>query len=219
MARPAKDPLRVLSSLERECFESISRSFSEPAAHVARAKALLAVSEGANYTEAAHRAGRRSNDAVSRLVSRFNVEGLRALEGHYENCGKAPYYSEEERRQILQTFEQEPDREHDGCAQWSLMLLRKRLRKEGLPHVSTYTIHEVLHEAGYTWQQDRSWCKTGEALRKRKTGIEKVIDPDSEPKKTDRRGLHNGNRSGSADLLHRSSRTVSNDSLSRKTLV
>ena len=183
MARPAKNPLRSLCDFERQSLESISRSFSEPAAHVARAKALLAVSEGASYTEAARRAGRRSNDAVSKLVARFNSEGLRALEGHYENCGKKPFYNEMERQQILETFERAPDRERDGGVQWSLMLLRNALRREGLPEVSTYTIHKVLHEAGYTWQQDRSWCKTGEALRKRKKGIERVTDPDAEAKK------------------------------------
>ncbi len=183
MARPQKYPLRSLSDFERQSLESISRSFSEPAAHVARAKVLLAVSEGASFSEAARRAGRRSRHAVSELVARFNLEGLRALEGHYENCGKEPLYSEQECRQILETFERTPDRESDGCTQWSLMLLRNALRREGLPQVSTYTIHKVLHKAGYSWQQDRSWCKTGEAIRKRKKGIEKVKDPDCEAKK------------------------------------
>lgn len=184
MARPPKYPLRSLSDFEQQSIESISRSFSEPAAHVARAKALLAVSEGASYTEAAHRAGRRTGDAVSKLVARFNLEGLRALEGRYEKCGKGLFYSEQERRHIMETFERAPDRERDGCVQWSLMLLRNALRSEGLSHVSTYTIHKVLHEAGYSWQQDRTWCKTGEVMRKQKGGMVKVIDPDCEAKKS-----------------------------------
>lgn len=106
--------------------------------------------------------------------------------------GKPPTYTEEDRQRILQEFERTPDRERDGTATWSLSLLREALRKapDGLPEVSTYTIWAVLREAGYTWQRDRSWCKTGEALRKRKAGAVRVTDPDSEAKKAHRRGLH-----------------------------
>jgi hypothetical protein len=79
-----------------------------------------------------------------------------------------------------------PDRVTDGTATWSLALLRHALRKagDGLPHVSTYTIWIVLHEAGYTWQRDRTWCQTGEVLRKRKAGIVRVKDPDYQAKKS-----------------------------------
>ncbi len=49
-----KEPLRTVSEDER---------------------AVLAVAEGASYTAAAPLAGRRSGDAVARLVARFNTEG------------------------------------------------------------------------------------------------------------------------------------------------
>ena len=79
MTRRQKDRLRPLTDEERTVLIRISRAQSEPASHVARAKALLAVADGASYTEAARAAGRRSNDAVSQLVSRFNREGLAAI--------------------------------------------------------------------------------------------------------------------------------------------
>ena len=41
----------------------------------------------------------------------------------------------------------------------------------------------VLHDAGITWQKDRSWCQTGMAIRKRKRGEVKVHDPDASAKK------------------------------------
>lgn len=41
---------------------------------------LLAVADGKSYLQAAHSVGRRSNDAISHLVSRSNSEGLAALE-------------------------------------------------------------------------------------------------------------------------------------------
>ena len=78
MTRRQKDPLRALTEEERHLLVRISRSHAEPASHVARAKALLAVADGMSYTAAAKAAGRRSGDAVSKLVSRFNQEGLAA---------------------------------------------------------------------------------------------------------------------------------------------
>jgi hypothetical protein len=70
-----KDPLRVLSEDEVSVLRHLSRSSREPAVVVARAKAVLAVAAGATYTAAAQAAGRRSGDAVGRLVARFNQEG------------------------------------------------------------------------------------------------------------------------------------------------
>ena len=65
MSRRKKDPLRALSTDERGEVERLSRSGRESATVVAHAKAVLAVATGANYTEAAARAGRRSGDAVA----------------------------------------------------------------------------------------------------------------------------------------------------------
>jgi hypothetical protein len=62
MARPQVDPLRPLADEERVWLTRLSRARAEPAAHVARATALLAVADGAAYTEAAHAAGRRIAD-------------------------------------------------------------------------------------------------------------------------------------------------------------
>jgi transposase len=163
----------------------ISRAQSEPASHVARAKALLAVAEGQTYTAAARAAGRRSNDAVSQLVSRFNREGLAAIEpGH--GGGPRIVYGVEARKRILAEFERQPDRERDGTATWSLSTLQRALREaaDGLPDVSTYTIWCVLHDAGWTWQKDRTWCRTGTVTRKRKGVVVEVTDPEAEAKKT-----------------------------------
>ena len=185
MTRRQKDPLRPLSAEEREVLERLSRAQSDPASHVARAKALLSVADGASYTEAARGAGRRSGDAVSQLVSRFNQEGLAAIEPRHGG-GPPLKYRVEERQRILSEFERQPDREKDGTATWSLNTLQQALRTapEGLPDVSTYTIWCVLHEAGWTWQADRTWCKTGTVTRKRKGVAVEVTDPEADAKKT-----------------------------------
>ena len=194
MTRRQKDPLRPLTEEERNLLVRISRSQAEPASHVARAKALLAVADGISYTQAAKTAGRRSGDAVSKVVSRFNREGLAALEpGH--GGGRRTIYAASERERILAEVRREPDREKDGTATWSLSTLRRALRRapDGLPEVSTYTIWKVLKEAGFDWQRTRSWCETGKVKRKGKSGeVVEVIDPDAEAKKFDRTRLPRG---------------------------
>ncbi len=185
MTRRQKDPLRLLTSEEQTILERLSRSQSEPASHVARAKALLAVAAGHNYTAAAHVAGRRSGDAVAHLVTRFNQHGLAAIiPGH--GGGPPPTYTVAQRKRILAEARRPPDREVDGTATWSLMTLRQALRTapDGLANVSTGTIRAVLLEAGWSWQRSRSWCETGTAQRKRKRGIVTVLDPDAEAKKS-----------------------------------
>ena len=79
MTRHQKYPLRELTAEERQELERVSRASSESAARVARAKALLAVSQGHSYTTAAQVSGRRSGDAVSQLVERFNQEGTQRV--------------------------------------------------------------------------------------------------------------------------------------------
>jgi transposase len=185
MTRRKKDPLRALTDDEYNWLVRVARSQAEPAAHVARAKALLAVASGYSYTDAARAAGRRSGEAVSHLVSRFNREGLAALEPRHGG-GPPTIYAHAERERILAEVRRKPHRERDGTASWSLTTLRRALREapDGLPAVSTHTIWKVLKEAGYDWQKDRSWCETGVVERKRKGKVVEVIDPDATAKKS-----------------------------------
>ena len=185
MCRRQKAPLRVLSEEEREQLERCSRSLTRPADEVIHAKELLAVADGHAFTEAAKLAGRKSGDAVAHLVARFNAVGLAAL--HTRHGGGPPIrYTSVECERILREFRRAPDRRLDGTATWSLVTLQRALRRapDGLPRVSTHTIGCVLHEAGYTWQQDRTWCDTGKAIRIRKSGPVEVTDPDAAGKKT-----------------------------------
>jgi transposase len=184
MSRRQKDPLRELTDTERSYLEQLSRAQSAPVTQVIRAKLLLAVADGKSYTEAARLAGRRSNDAVAHLVSRFNQEGLAALEMRHGG-GPAIVYGTAERERILREFHRAPDRARDGTAVWSLTTLQRALRSaaDGLPAVSTYTILAVLHDAGLSWQRNRTWCETGQVVRMRKEGAVQVTDPDTEAKK------------------------------------
>ena len=185
MGRSQVDPLRALTDEERTWLMRLSRARTQPAAHVARATALLAVADGAAYTDAARVAGRRSGDAVAHLVARFNREGLGAIEPRHGG-GHTPVYAEAERARILAEAQRTPAPATDGTATWSLTTLQRALRRapDGLPAVSTYTIWQALHAAGLSWQHDRSWCTTGRVLRKRKAGVVTVADVDAAPKKS-----------------------------------
>jgi transposase len=185
LARRQKEPLRPLTGAERAELRQISRSRTESSDRAARAKALLAVSGGARFTDAARSAGRRSGDAVAHLVARFNREGVKALDARHGG-GQPKRYNQAEEERILRELRRLPDRETDGTRTWSLKTLQRALRQasDGLPTVSAYVVWSVLHDAGYSWQRDRSWCETGQAVRKRKNGNAQTRDPDAIPKKT-----------------------------------
>jgi transposase len=184
MTRRQKDPLRLLTPHEHVVLTRLSRSTTAPASLVARAKALLAVAAHQSYTMAAHLAGRRSGDAVSQLIGRFNQQGLAALQLRHRG-GPRVVYDRPARERILHEALRPPDREIDGTATWSLTTLQRALRRapDGLPRVSTYTIWRVLRETGWSWQRSRTWCPTGTAQRLRKAGVVTVSDPEASGKK------------------------------------
>jgi transposase len=185
MSRRKKDPLRPVTDDERSSLTQLSRSQAVPAVQVTRASMLLAVASGCDYQQAARSAGRRSGDAVSQLVARFNVEGLEALSPRHGG-GRPRVYDQVARQRILSEVEREPTPEVDGTATWSLGTLKKSLRAapDGLPKIATSTIWQVLHESGRSYQKSRTRCPTGSALRKRKGGTAVVTDPGAESKKS-----------------------------------
>lgn len=185
MTRRKTDPLRTLTEEEQTWLARISRSQTEPASHVVHAQQILAVAAGADYTAAAQQTGRKSGDAVAQLVRRFNQEGLAALIPRHGG-GPGPKYDTTARDRILQEARRQPQPDTDGTATWSLSLLCQTLRQapDGLPTVSRDTIRTVLLEAGFSWQRTRSWCETGQAVRKRKNETVTVTDPAATPQKT-----------------------------------
>lgn len=185
MAQPQKEPLRMLSKQEEQELQRLVKASSERVDVVQRAKALLWVAAGESFTNAAHQAGLKSGDGVGKLVARFNKRGLAALM-IAPGRGRKPTYTSQERAVILQEVQRPPDREQDQTATWSLSTLRRALRKKHLPHIANETIRVVLHESGYSYQQTRTWCHTGYAERKRKSGTVTVYDQETPEKKTDR---------------------------------
>jgi transposase len=148
---------------------------------VRRATALLGVAQGASFAQAARQAGLRSGSTVAALVARFNRCGLRAL-SIAAGRGRQPTYDPAARTRIVATAQRAPERKADGTATWSLSTLERTLRREAFPGLGATTIRRVLHDAGSSSQQTRTWCPTGTADRKRKSGVVRVTDPQTEAK-------------------------------------
>jgi transposase len=156
---------------------------SERVDRVRRARALLAVGEGESFAAAARQAGLRSAATAANLVGRFNRHGLAAL-GIRAGRGRKPTYDSAARAAIVGRAQRPPERRTDGTATWSLSLLQRALRKDTLfPRIGTSTIRRVLEQAGSSFQRTRSWCPTGTAQRKRKSGVVTVVDPQTEEKR------------------------------------
>ena len=175
MAQPQKHPLRPLSEQEERELHRIVKASSERIDVARRAKALLAVATKQSFAQAAGVAGFKEARSVGKLVKRFNAHGLCALLIAAGRGGKPKYTSEQQAR-ILAEVQRTPDRKEDQTASWSLSLLRKALRATDLPHIANETIRQVLHENGFSYQRTRTWCRTGYALRKRKSGTVMTYD-------------------------------------------
>jgi transposase len=182
MARAPKVRLRVLTEAERATLSRLRVASSERLDEVRRATALLAVAAGATVAAAAQQAGLHSGSTVTALVERFNARGLDALQIG-AGRGRKPTYDLAARAQIVATAQRAPDRKLDGTAAWSLSTLERSLRREALPAVGATRIRRVLQAAGSSYQQTRTWCPTGTAQRKRKSGVVTVTDPQTEQKR------------------------------------
>lgn len=182
MATPQKEPLRALTAPERAALEQTAQASSERLDRVRRATALLAVAAGASFAQAARQAGFKSGSAVAGLAGRFNRHGLAAL-AIAAGRGRAATYDAAARAQIVGTAQRAPDRKRDGTATWSLSTLQRALRGDRLPQIGASTVRRVLVDAGSSYQQTRTWCPTGTAARKRKAGVVRVVDPQTEVKR------------------------------------
>jgi transposase len=182
MATPQKEPIRAVASEEQAALERLVRSNSARVDQVRRATALLAVAQGQRFAAAARQAGFGSSTTVAKLVGRFNRQGLAAV-SIAAGRGRKPTYDLPARARIVATAQRSPDRNTDGTATWSLSTLEHTLRREAFPRLGATTIRRVLEAAGSSYQKTRTWCPTGTAERKRKSGIVRVTDPQTELKR------------------------------------
>jgi len=99
MTRPSGAPLRALTDEERDTLKAVTRSRSEAAEVVGRAKSLIAVADGADFAAGARAGGRKSGYGVGKLVRRFNQAGLQALLTK-PGCGRKATYTPDLRAKV-----------------------------------------------------------------------------------------------------------------------
>jgi transposase len=182
MGTPQRARLRLVTPEEWAALERIARASSERLDRVRRATALLAVVQGAPFAQAARLAGFQSGTTSAELVQRFNEHGVGAL-SIAAGRGRKPTYDPVARARIVAIAQGVPDRQADRTATWSLSTLQRTLRREAFPRLGTTTLRRVLQDAGSSYQQTRTWCPTGTAERKRKSGVVRVTDPQTEEKR------------------------------------
>ncbi len=163
MATAQKEALRPLTPAERAALEQVRRATSGRVDRARRAAALLALAEGTSFAAARSPPWSGAPIAAGRP--------------------RQPSYDPAARAHIVATAQREPERQADGTATWSLSTLERALRREGHPRLGATTIRRVLRDAGSSYQQTRTWCPTGTAERKRKGGVARVVDPQTEVKR------------------------------------
>jgi len=182
MAPPREEVLRLIGGEEHLTLQRLSKASSERLDRVRRAAALLAVARGQSYAQAARQTGFASGSAVAALVGRFNRRGLAALT-IAAGRGRKVTYDSLARARIVATAQRPPERKADGTASWSLSTLQRALRRDAFPDLGATTIRRALEAAGSSYQKTRTWCPTGTALRVRKSGVVRVVDPQTEEKR------------------------------------
>jgi transposase len=149
--------------------DDVVTASSERVERVRRARALRAVADTGRFAPAARQAGLRSATAGADLVRRFNRQGVAALDIAVGR-GRRPTYDQAARAPLVAVAQGQPRRREDQTATWSLRPLQRRWRREGRARIGARPIRRVLQDAGSSSPRPRTWCPTGTALRKRKSG-------------------------------------------------
>jgi transposase len=179
MAPQQKERLRALTAEEQATLARVRQATSGRHDEVRRATALLAVAAGASFVAAARGAGYASGSTVHALVKRFNARGLAAL-AIAPGRGPKVLDAATTRAPVVALAQRPPDRKVDGTATWSLSTLERAVRREIFPAPKARTSAQILRDAGSSYQKTRTWCPTGTAERKRKDGVVRVVDPETE---------------------------------------
>src|SRR5215213_142597 len=115
---PKRLQLRVITDDECKELQRISRSRTEVARRVERAKIILALGNKERVATLAERY-QRSLPMIYQVLHRFNEVGLEALEDAPKS-GRPPIYSEEQRGQLIAVARTHPQQLALRFGQWTL---------------------------------------------------------------------------------------------------
>jgi transposase len=144
---PRHAPVLECSGEDKASLVAISKSRTEEARDVERARIILACLEGKEIQQVAQELG-VSVPTVSKWRQRFALWGLRGLRDQHRS-GKPATYDAAFRNRVLALLEQPPP---PGMSHWDGPAVAEKL------DCSVYAVWRVLRREGIYLQRRRSWC-------------------------------------------------------------
>lgn len=144
---PKRLPPLVCGEDDRKAVEALSRSRTEEARLVLRAKIIIGCMRGESLSQTARRLQVRPNTVLD-WRRRFEKAGLAGL-NDYPRPGKPRKYDAEFRRSILGLLEEPPP---PGQACWDGPAIACRLS------TSVHAVWRLLRKEGICLSRQRSWC-------------------------------------------------------------
>jgi transposase len=147
--------LRALTGDERRELERLSRSRTEEARLVVRAKIVLGLAAGERPYQVADRVG-VGRMAAYEWLHRFNAEGLKGLTDH-PRPGRPPTYTAEQRAEVIAAALTKPEALGLPFASWTLDRLRAYLSEHKGIGIKRTRIDEILIAEGLRWRKQETW--------------------------------------------------------------
>ncbi len=97
-------------------------------------------------------------DYICDVIHNFDRFGLQSLESKYDNCGKEPKFTEDDRRKIIDAALSKPSDLGLPFTCWSLSKLKSYVEDhEGIGLISIETIRRILRENGIRYRHTKTW--------------------------------------------------------------
>jgi transposase len=162
---PKRLPPLVCDEKDRKAVEELSRSRTDEARLVLRARIIIGCMKGESVGQIARRLGIRPNTVID-WRRRFEKEGGAGLRDR-PRPGKPKKYNAEFRRNVLNVLEERPP---VGQARWDGPAVARRL------NAPAHAVWRLLRKEGICLSRQRSWCVS--------------TDPEFAPKAADIVGLY-----------------------------
>jgi transposase len=152
---PKKLQLRPLREDEYQALQRISRSRTDEARRVERAKIILALAAKERVAAIAER-HQRSLPMIYQLLHRFNASGLQALDDAPKS-GRPQTYSEAQRGQLLAIAQTHPQQLSLGFGHWTLDRLVNYAHEQLAISISRSQLGAILYDEGLRWYQEKTY--------------------------------------------------------------
>jgi transposase len=152
---PKKLQLRAITDDEYQALQRISRSRTEAARRVERAKVVLALSAKERVAVIAER-HQRSLPMIYQVLHRFNELGLTALDDAPKS-GRPQTYNEEQRGQLLAIAQTHPQQLGLRFGHWTLDQLVHYAHEQLAITISRSQLGLLLQQEGLRWYQEKTY--------------------------------------------------------------